>query len=123
MYANMRGCASRVTHTNDGVKPIPVSASRSTVRDCEPLLMSIDASLRWVSVPLGTSGSLPSGRLARAARATDVVAGVAPSGVYNAVSVNVCVPASDVLFQRPMSPSRVKVSSTGAPKVETPFTW
>ena len=112
-----------MTQTKLGVKPMPVNANRSTVCVFPPLAMSIDATLRCVSVPLGTNGSLPSGRLASAANATDIAAGVPPSGVYSAVPVNACVPLSDVLFHVPVSPSRTNVSSTGAPNVEAPFTW
>ncbi len=85
MCANNRGEASRVAHTNCGVKPTPVSITRSTVRVSAPSFTCASPILRAVSVPVGISGSLPSERLASAPSSTDALSGVPPSAVYSAV--------------------------------------
>lgn len=82
----------------------------------------MSVTLRVLIVPLGISGSLPSGRLAIAASATEKPAGVPPSGEYSAVPSTVCSPLSEVDFHHTLLPSRPKDSSTGAPKVVLPVT-
>jgi hypothetical protein len=123
MYANRRGAASVVAHTDTGEKPTPVNAMSRTVRCSVPLVTAASPSVRAVSVPLGIIGSLPSGRLASAAIITENVDGVPAIGEYRAAPCTACSPLSDVDFQRAASPLRVKVSFTLDPNVVVPVTW
>ena len=70
--ANRRGTLSVVAQTKRGVRPTPVSASNCTARLSLSRVTSASATLRMLRVPLGSSGNLPSARLASAASTTDV---------------------------------------------------
>src|ERR1700741_3417884 len=89
-----------VAQAKVGVRPTPVIASRSTLSVSLPLVTSASATLRVLRVPLGINGSLPSGRLASAAKATENPAGVPPRGEYNAVPSTLCSPLSEVDFHQ-----------------------
>ena len=72
-----------------------------------------------VSVPLGISGSLPSLRWASARqRHRDSRPACRPAASTARCPATGCSPLSEVDFHAALSPSRAKVSSTGAPKVE-----
>jgi hypothetical protein len=101
---------------------MPVSATSVTLRVSPSRVTSASATTRLVIVPWGSRGSRPSGRAASAATATDRLSGVPDRGEYSAVPETVCRPSSEVECHVASSPFRVKRSSTGAPKVDVPFT-
>ena len=113
--AKRRGRSPSVAQTKVGCRPWPVWIRSCTFCDVPARVTSASSSRRWVSVPAGSSGSLPSGRIAAAAIETELASIVPFNGTYIAGPETLFSPRSDVEVHAARSPVRVNFSSTFAP--------